>query len=60
LEQDYEGYGASATLAQTLKEDVSLRFSTLNAALPRFSEAVAEVVVVLIEQMAQSRNWERF
>lgn len=60
LERDYEGYGASATLAQTLQEDVSIRFSTLDAAPSRFSEAVAVVVVGLMEQVAESRNWERF
>jgi len=60
LERDYAGYGASAILAQTLQEDVRIRFSTVRATSAGFSDAVAGVVVGLIEQVAESRNWERF
>lgn len=58
---DYAQYGRSALLAQVLRDDVRLRFSTVRG-LERsaFSGAVADVVIDLIEQIAQSRNLARF
>lgn len=61
LEWDYERYGLSRSLSQALQEDVRLRFSTLKPSQgSQFSRAVTEVVVDLIEQIAQSRNLARF
>jgi len=57
--QGYECYGASDALALALREDVSLRFASLMDA-GGFSQAVAGAVVGLIEQVAESRNLERF
>ena len=58
---DYAQYGRSALLAQVLQDNVKLRFST-ERGLGRsaFPGAVADVVIDLIEQIAQSRNLARF
>ena len=69
LTWNYGRYGQSAVLARALREDVGLRFSTLREMERSFSGqqsrsgfavAVADVVVDLIEQVAESRNLERF
>jgi HNH endonuclease len=61
LEWDYGQYGRSVGLAKALREDARLRFATLGR-IERsgFAGAVADVVVDLIEQVAQSRNLSRF
>jgi len=61
LEWDYDRYGESALLSQALKEDVRLRFSTLKIVRQTsFAQSVSEVVVDLIEQIAETRNLRRF
>jgi hypothetical protein len=57
LEWDYERYGLSTALSQALHEDVSIRFSTLTISSElSFPRAVTDVVIDLIEQIAESRN----
>jgi len=61
LEWDYEQYGASQVLAQALREDVGIRFSTIRlSGGSQFAIVVADVVTDLIEQIAESRNLARF
>ncbi|MEA5448573.1 HNH endonuclease domain-containing protein [Leptolyngbya sp. CCNP1308] len=56
LEQTYLSYGASQPLIEVLREDVALRFTTVEAGA--FSESLA--VAGLVEEVAEARNLVRF
>ncbi len=55
----YEHYSLSGRLAQAIREDVSVRFSTVHDDLA-FPVAVADVVMEFIRQVSESRNLARF
>lgn len=60
FEQAYQRYRLSAGLSEALQEDVQLRFSRVQVQSPRFAGMVAEAVVDLITEIAESRNVARF
>jgi hypothetical protein len=57
LEQTYLSYGGSQSLIEVLREDVSLRFATVEA--DAFSESLAIAVAGLVEGVAEARNLAR-
>ncbi len=58
---DYQTYAASHALNQALRDDVNLRFSRLNTVSGgNYPHAIADAVVDLIDQIADSRNLARF
>lgn len=59
LKRTYLNYEASASLTQVLQEDVALRFATVQTGAT-FSESIAWAVTALVEEVAESRNLERF
>jgi len=60
LELAYSHYAASKVLSVVLKEDVAVRFSTVNENNTNFPNAVATAVINLITSVAESRNIGRF
>lgn len=60
LELAYHHYGQSASLAKALKEDVALRFTTLQQPNGLFTSRLTHAVIALIEQVADARNLARF
>ncbi len=61
LEWGYDQYRKSRPLAQALREDVDIRFATLRArGGVLVAGDIAEVVIDLMDQMAESRNLVRF
>lgn len=58
LEQTYLSYGHSKPLIEVLREDVALRFATVEAGA--FSESLAVAVAGLVEEVAEARNLARF
>lgn len=59
LEQTYLSYGASKPLVEVLREDVALRFATVQSG-HGFSESLAVAVVGLVKEVAEARNLARF
>lgn len=59
LQKTYANYETSEPLIEALSEDVRLRFSTVERGRV-FSESVANAVTNLVEEIAESRNCERF
>jgi hypothetical protein len=58
---DYQTYASSHALNQALRDDVNLRFSRLNTVSGTHDpHAIADAVVDLIDQIADSRNLARF
>jgi hypothetical protein len=61
LEWNYRQYGLSPALSQALQADVRLRFSTLRSpSSSSFPQEIANVVIDLLNQIAESRNLARF
>jgi hypothetical protein len=60
LKWGYERYSSSQTLDRALREDVMLRFAALDGDGWGYHSHVADAVVNLIEQVAESRNLQRF
>jgi hypothetical protein len=60
LKLAYTQYDTSRPLAQALREDVDLRFSTVQAGSSEFPAAVTKAVVHFIDQVASTRNLARF
>lgn len=60
LEFAYKQYGLSKRLSLALREDVAIRFSTVQYNDVSFPHEVAGAVVNLIERVAESRNITRF
>jgi hypothetical protein len=60
LEEAYSNYGTSPGLAQALREDVRVRFSTVQASDTDFPLAVAKAVTYFIDRVADSRSLVRF
>lgn len=59
LEQTYLSYGTSKPLIEVLREDVALRFATVEAG-SSFSGSLSVAVVGLVEEVAEARNLARF
>lgn len=60
LREAYINYGTSPALAQALREDVRLRFSTVQVSDTDFPLAVARAVTLFIDRVADSRSLVRF
>jgi hypothetical protein len=56
----YTHYDTSQSLAQALREDVSVRFATVQAGNSEFPAAVTHAVINLLDQVASTRNLARF
>ncbi len=59
LEQTYLSYGASKPLIEVLREDVGMRFATVQIG-SGFSERLSVAVAELVEEVAEARNLARF
>lgn len=60
LELAYHHYEQSAALAKALKEDVAVRFASLQQPNRMFTNRLAYAVISVIEQIAEARNLARF
>lgn len=60
LREAYINYGTSPALAQALREDVRLCFSTVQVSDTDFPLAVARAVTLFIDRVADSRSLVRF
>jgi hypothetical protein len=56
----YSHYESSKLLSRAIREDITIRFSTLQHVYANFPQAVAKAVVDFIDQVAASRNLARF
>lgn len=56
----YSHYESSRSLSRAIREDIVIRFSTLQHEYAGFPQAVAKAVVDFIDQLASSRNIARF
>ena len=60
LELAYANYSSSPDLAQVIREDVGVRFATIEDGNSDFPKAVAKVVITFIDQVAASASLARF
>lgn len=56
----YSHYESSKLLSRAIREDITIRFSTLQHDYANFPQVVAKAVVDFIDQVAVSRNLARF
>lgn len=56
----YRHYESSKSLSRAIREDITIRFSTLQHDYANFPQVVAKAVVDFIDQVAISRNLARF
>lgn len=60
LREAYANYETSQALAQAIREDVRVRFSTVRTDRPDFPAQVAGAAIFFVDQVAISRNLARF
>ncbi len=60
LELAYAHYTHSNTLAQALREDISVRFLCIQSLDLTYPQAIATAVIDFIDQVTESRNLVRF
>jgi hypothetical protein len=56
----YTHYDTSQSLAQALREDVGVRFATIQTDSSEFPAAVSKAVIHFIDRVASTRNLARF